>query len=125
MAALFLLTWGLSFYAMYISGECRVHIDPTTLFYTGLGVFAFGVLVMFTAIGLAIYWVSSSNKDELIEKDIKGIKTEIRGVRRELQKLPTAIAAILKRSPEIENAKATAEQRRTKLQTPKPKARNK
>ena len=92
-----------------------MHIDPTILFYTGLGIFAFGVLLMFTAIGVAIYWVSSSSKAEPIEKDIKNIKTEIRGIRRELQKLPTAIATILKHSPE--NAKTTAKQRRTKSKT--------
>jgi len=103
-----------------------VHIDPTILFYTGLSVFAFGVLVMFTAIGIVIYWVSSSSKAEPIEKDIKDIKTELRGIRRELQKLPIAIATIVKPSPNVGNTKATAKTKtHENSKTIKPKPRNK
>jgi len=103
-----------------------VHIDPTILFYAGLGIFAVGILTMFTVIGLAIYWAFSSSKDEPIEKDIKDIKTELRGIRRELQKLPIAIATIVKPSPNVGNTKATAKTKtHENSKTIKPKPRNK
>jgi len=87
---------------------------------------AVGGLAFVTAMGLLGYWLSSDSKDEPIEKDIKDIKTEIRGIRRELQKLPTTIAAIVKPSSDVENTKATAKTKAHENgKTIKPKARNK
>jgi hypothetical protein len=102
---------------MYISVECRMHIEAIAdwLMKAFIIAMAVGGLAFVTAMGLLGYWLSSDSKDEPIEKDIKDIKTEIRGIRRELQKLPTAIAAILKHSPE--NADLPAKQRRTKPKT--------
>jgi hypothetical protein len=64
-------------------------------------------------VGITIYWLFSDAKDP-VERNIRDIKTEIRGIRRELQKLPITIASILKHSPEIENAKAITKPKTTK-----------
>jgi len=108
---------------MYISRVCKIPMDTTTFFYIGLGILAFGIIVLFTGIGLVIYWASSSNKEEPFEKDIKDIKTEIKGIRRELQKLPTAIVAIIKHPSEIGNTEAITKTENTKIKSTKSKSR--
>jgi hypothetical protein len=100
-----------------------MYIDPAKFLYYSTIAVVIGGLFFLTAMGLLVYWLSSDSKDEPIEKGIKDIKSEIRSIRRELQKLSPAIADILKHSSESVNAAVGTKAENTKAA--KPRARNK